>query len=194
MQLRVNQRLELHVAGSSFPVRVEEVGDGRVVLTAPLDGSRPVFPAPGSRVRGRLYQDGGAWEFEGTVEGCARGPVETVCVRLLGPLRQVDRRTVPRRPVTLKAFVARVDHLPPKLTPAEVVDVSEGGCQLEVRNVWPELSVGERLLVTVSGRSPAALAGRVVWVQPRFERGRTFAVGVAWTAEASRLVRRMLDL
>ncbi len=119
MQLRVNQRLKLWVAGSSFPVRVEDVEDGYVMLSAPLEGTRPLLPAPGTRVRGRLYQAGEAWKFEGTVEGCALGAVETVRVRLSGPLRRVERRIVPRRPVSLKASVVRVNHAPLKCIPAK---------------------------------------------------------------------------
>lgn len=193
MQLRVNQRVELWLGDRAYPVRVEEVGPGRVWVSAPMEGSRSVLPAPGTRVRGRLYHDGGAWEFEGTVDRCTRGPVDAVCLRLAGPLQPLDRRAVPRRPVSMRVYVARTDHLPPKLVAAQLVDLSEGGCQLELVNPWPEPSVGERLLVTLSGRSPAALAGRVVWVRPRFERNRNFAVGIAWSAESGKTVRRLLE-
>ncbi len=193
MQLRVNQRVELWMGGRAYPVRVEEVGPGHVLLSAPVDGPRAVLPQPGTPVRGRVYQDGGAWEFEGEVERCARGVVDTVCVRLSGQLRPLDRRAVPRRPVSMRVYVARTDHTPPKLVAAQLVDLSEGGCQLELVNPWPEPSVGERLLVTLSGRSPAALAGRVVWVRPKFERQRNFAVGVAWSADSGKAVRRLLE-
>lgn len=192
MRLRVNQRVELWLGGRTFPVRVEEVGPGHVLLSAPMEGPRPVLPAPGTRVRGRLYQDG-AWEFEGVVERCLRGPVETVCVRLEGVPHPVDRRSLPRRRASMRVYVARVDHTPPKLVAAQLVDLSEGGCRLELVNPWPEPVAGERLLVTLSGRSPAALTGRVVWVKPHFDRGRNFAVGVAWSADSGRAVRRLLD-
>lgn len=193
MRLRVNQRVELWLGGRSFPVRVEEVGPGHVLLSAPMEGPRPLLPAPGTRVRGRLYQDGGAWEFEGTVERCLRGPVETVCVRLEGVPYPVDRRAVPRRPVSMRVYVARSDHTPPKLVAAQLVDLSEGGCRLELANPWPEPVVGESLVVTLPGRAPAALAGRVVWVRPRFESGRVFSVGVAWVGDRARTVRRLLE-
>lgn len=193
MQLRVNQRVELWLDGRAYPVRVEEVSPGHVLLTAPVEGTRSLLPPPGTKVQGRLHQDGGAWEFEGRVERCLRGTVDTVCVRLEGHLQPADRRAVPRRPAAMRVYVARADHVPPKLVPAQLVDLSEGGCQLELVNPWPEPAVGERLVVTVSGRAPAALAGRVVWVQPRFERGRSFAVGVAWSADSGRTVRRLLD-
>ncbi|MCS7235328.1 MAG: flagellar brake protein [Armatimonadota bacterium] len=193
MQLRVNQRVELWLGGRAFPVRVEEVGPGHVLVSAPMDGPRPVLPSPGTRVRGRLYGQGRAWEFEGVVERCVRGPVETVCVRLEGVPYPVDRRALPRRPVSMRVYVARSDHVPPKLVAAQLADLSEGGCQLELLNPWPEPSVGERLVVTLPGRSPAAVNGQVVWVRPRFERGRNFAVGVAWSPGSGRTVRRLLE-
>lgn len=193
MRLRVNQRVELWLGGRSFPVRVEEVGPGHVLLSAPLDGARLLLPARGTRVRGRLYGDGSAWEFEGTVERCLRDPVETVCVRLDGAPYPVDRRAVPRRAVSMRVYVARSDHVPPKLVAAQLVDLSEGGGRLELVNPWPEPVVGEHLVVTLPGRSPAALAGRVVWVRPRFESGRNFSVGVAWVGDARRTVRRVLE-
>ncbi|MDR7415655.1 MAG: flagellar brake protein [Armatimonadota bacterium] len=193
MELRENQRVELWVGGRAYPVRVEEVGPGRVLLSAPMERGRPFFPPTGTRVRGRLYGEGGAWEFEGSVTECVRLPVEAVCVRLAGPLRPVDRRALPRRRMSARVYVARLDQHPTRLVEAWLVDLSAGGCRLELVNPWPEPRPTEQVLVTVPGRAGASLVGRVVWSRPQFDRGRHFSVGVQWDPASAAAARRVLE-
>jgi len=161
--LREGQRAILRVGGGTrmYVVRIEEVREDALVLSAPVRLGHVVPVKPGTEVEMQYHQDDTMYGFHTRVEDFRPGHLPLITVARPTQIRTVQRREHVRWPVSLKVVIAVADG--EREVAGRAVDLSGGGLAADLPGEWQE-GQEVRVRLCLSAREIVEAGGRVVRV------------------------------
>ncbi|MDI6895070.1 MAG: PilZ domain-containing protein [Bacillota bacterium] len=136
--LREGQRaiLKLGTEGRMYVVRIEEVREDALVLSAPICLGQVVCLEPGASVEVEYHRYGSMYGFQTTVQDFRPGHLPLITVMRPAEIRKVQRREHVRWPVLLPVVVAGPGG--DGEVEGRAVDLSGGGLAANLPGEWEE--------------------------------------------------------